>query len=361
MQERGEVNPDEERNLDDDVPDADADVTQQTIDTEGTGLDEMQGDLDDDIPEASDSEEDLDEDADANAEAASQTSGFGEGWTYDSRREPDSDDEDAFQRRVQGAPGGIAATQQARGVARAARDLGMRRTYQSPRGYDESDGAGVDEREARDLANAMLDEDELGEMDDAGERNLDEDVPDADEGGWEHTDTEAEDESEMDISVLPTAPPVVESARRTRFAEGPSSTATGTRGARVVSGNASLAGRMQTQTPTAGEIDALLTSSSGGGSGVAESVPDQRREGRAWLSPSSARRNLFGASRLGRGTAGGGGLFTPSPRQASDEADAGEGEMDGQASAQVQGHRRRRSGRMLGTGGRRRENRDSLD
>jgi hypothetical protein len=341
MQERGEINPDGERNLDDDIPDAD--VTQQTINTEATGLDgeDAEADLDDDIPEASDGD-DLD-DEDGDGEEASQTSGFAEGWTYDTRREPDSDDDFRPARPLDF--GAVPVSQ-------------MPRRYVSPRAYDESDGVGVDEREARDLANAMLDEDELGEMEE-GDQDLDEDVPDADEGGWEHTDTEEEDESEMDISVLPGASGpgigMEGSSRGAHFADGP---ATGVRGARVVSGNAA---RLQMQTPTTGEIDALLASSSVPvGSELDSSVPEQRQQRRNWLSPSSARRNLFGASRLGRGTAGGGsgGLFTPSPRQVSEET-VEDQDMEGQPSGQ--GHRRRRSGRLLGIGGRRRENRDSVD
>jgi hypothetical protein len=77
-----------------------------------------------------------------------------------------------------------------------------------------------DAREQEALANAMLDEDEQGmaerDLDDdvpnaggIGERDLDDDVPEAvgaDEGEWQHTDTEEEgmdeDESGMDISNL---------------------------------------------------------------------------------------------------------------------------------------------------------------
>jgi hypothetical protein len=341
MQERGEVNLDDERNLDDDVPDAD--VTQQTINTEATGLEgeDAEADLDDDIPEASDGD-DLD-DEDGDGEGASQTSGFAEGWTYDTRREPDSEDDFRPPRPLDF--GAVPVSQ-------------MPRRYVSPGAYDESDGVGVDEREARELANAMLDEDELGEMEE-GDRDLDEDVPDADEGSWEHTDTEEEDESEMDISILPgpgaPAMGIEASSRRAHFADAP---ATGMRGARVVSGNAA---RLQMQTPTAGDIDALLGSSSVPAvSEMDSSVPEQQQQRRNWLSPSSARRNLFGVSRLGRGTAAGGsgGLFTPSPRQESEETDQ-DHEMEGQPSGQ--GHRRRRSGRLLGIGGRRRENRDSVD
>jgi Apc15p protein len=206
MQERGEVVAEGERDLDAEVPDADQ--TQQTID-EGEG-DEMEGDLDDDIPDAdgadSDNEEEFEEEYDSEAEDAQQSPAFGEGWTYDSRREPDTDEEDGTAQRLTHNDGRFShllpQPQRADTQGRARPAVGR-----AAAGLEEDYGYGVDEREAAAFADAMLDEDELGQLPsdrgDDGDRDLDEDVPNADEDAWEHTDTELEDDSEMDMSLLP--------------------------------------------------------------------------------------------------------------------------------------------------------------
>ena len=362
MQERGEVVPEGERDLDDDVPEADQ--TQQTVEEEGEG---MEGDLDDDVPDADDDEEEEEEDEDDDEVAENASgSGFGEGWTYDSRREPDSDDEEGTAARLARFAGRPPPGQRTQGVnraavARAAAALGI--------SHDSEYGYGVDEREAAALADAMLDEDELGEFDldahpgdDVEARDLDEEVPDADEGGWEHTDTELE-ESEMDISILPGQPILPPTGSRRSSARA---------GARVVSGNAARFAQQQQmqrmhQTPNLDQTSALLSSSSAmaasESSAIAGNEAAVQGNRRNWLNAAgtSARRNLFGNTRLGRGAAAGGGLFTPSPRQEMEGSP--EGEAEGDANGTGQGHRRRRSGRLLaGMGvGRRRENRDSVD
>jgi hypothetical protein len=217
--ERGEAL--EGRDLDEDIPDADAeegedggyeedgfDDEDEDVDVEEDGMG-MGGDLDDDIPDAAGDEED---DIDDGGEDEDEDDGEGmsspgdqpypqeeEGWMYDSRREPDSDsDQDGQRRREQ-----LARSRHAHIIADA-------RGGRVPVPGGEYD---YDERAAEDLANAMLDEDEIFDDDHqnnlAGggeERDLDDDVPDAaaadDEQAWEHTDTEIE-ESEMDISILP--------------------------------------------------------------------------------------------------------------------------------------------------------------
>lgn len=376
MAERGEVMDPAERDLDDEVPEADQ--TQQTVEEDGM----EEGDLDDEIPDADDDEEeeddDEDEDDDEEVEDAADNvsasgSGFGEGWTYDSRREPDSDDEEgtaARLARLNGRPppqqpGGVGVNRAS--VARAAAALGI--PGDSEYGYD------VDERQAAALADAMLDEDEMGHLDNAyGQaqddmlgaevdvRDLDDEVPDADDGGWEHTDTELE-ESEMDISVLPGQPMLPPGGRRSSGMPFSSGNRRSTGGARVVSGNATRFSQQQgmTQTPTFEQANALLGSSSVMAANESSAVGDNeaavQSNRRNWLNAAgtSARRNLFGNARFG---GGGGGLFTPSPRQ--EEEGSPEAEAEGR---EGQGHRRRRSGRLLGGMGisRRRENRDSVD
>ncbi|KAK5472014.1 hypothetical protein LTR26_010686, partial [Exophiala xenobiotica] len=222
--ERGEAL--EGRDLDEDVPDADADAEEgedggyeedgfddedEDLDVEEDGMGMgMGGDLDDEIPDADgDEEDDIDDGGeDEDEEDGEGMSSPGDqpypqeegGWMYDSRREPDSDSDgqDGQRRREQLAR------------ARHAHIIADARGGRVPVPGSEYD---YDERAAEDLANAMLDEDEIFDDDHqnnlAGggeERDLDDDVPDAaaadDEQAWEHTDTEIE-ESEMDISILP--------------------------------------------------------------------------------------------------------------------------------------------------------------
>ncbi|KIW68543.1 hypothetical protein PV04_04482 [Phialophora macrospora] len=200
-QELGEV--DEGRDLDEDIPDADdpdPDADYESEEDEGAldeGEDEdgmemgMAADLDDEIPDADDQETDDDD------EPLSPVGADG-GWVYDTRREPDTDDEDQLPHPLP------PPRQTGRGHARHTTVAGVR----VPLSGSEYD---YDEREAEDVANAMLDGDEMYEADVhgserrmlSGDRDLDDDVPDAgDDQAWEHTDTELE-ESEMDISILP--------------------------------------------------------------------------------------------------------------------------------------------------------------
>ncbi|KAI1615438.1 Apc15p protein-domain-containing protein [Exophiala viscosa] len=180
--------PEGDRDLDEDIPDADAGEEEGDLDEDdeeeeevSDGDDGLGGDLDDEIPDADDQDDD-----EVMSPAGDDT---GTNWTYDTRREPDSDEE-----------GGASARRYPGRQGRHAHIAGVRIPVPGSE-YD------YDEREAEDLANAMLDEDEIFEQDDdaaGGERDLDDDVPDAAESdqAWEHTDTELE-ESEMDISILP--------------------------------------------------------------------------------------------------------------------------------------------------------------
>lgn len=178
-----------ERDLDEDIPDADHD--------EGGGEDDeelsdefddggedggMEGDLDDEIPDAGEDGDEADELMSPDAETTNAD------WVYDTRREPDTDEDEAASSPVHATRVRMHATASVAGV------------YLPDPGDDYGN---YDEREAEDLADAMLDEDEIFEDRNAGERDLEEDIPEAEsEQEWEHTDTELE-ESEMDISMLP--------------------------------------------------------------------------------------------------------------------------------------------------------------
>jgi hypothetical protein len=202
--------PDEGRDLDEDIPDMDVDGLEdegdedddevdldgEIPDMDGEEEDEegMEGDLDDDIPEADDDENDDDE------AMSPDPDGIDSNWVYDSRREPDTDDE--MQNAHASSPSHIGNQRSGRFRHGTAIVAGVRVPVPGSE-YD------YDEREAEDLANAMLDEDEIFDHEDedemALERDLDDDVPEAgpdSEQAWEHTDTELED-SEMDISILP--------------------------------------------------------------------------------------------------------------------------------------------------------------
>ena len=307
-----------ERDLDADVPEA------------GDGVGSEEGDLDDEIPDAD--EEGEDEGFESESEG-----GVGEDWVYDSRREPDTDEE-GF---VQHPP------PMQRGRRRGSEEYVF------------------DEREALRLANAMLSEDEMGEMgfdqqqaDEVMEegtlRDLDDDVPEADEGGWEHTDTELE-ESEMDISILPPAQQMQIDARRRSSGLPPLMGRSS--GLRLPSGNRALSGN-QTQMVYAAAERARLEMQSqqrqtqqmssdmmGPETGDGHQGQSNRR---SWLNAASPRRNLFG---VGRGTTASGRLFTPSPGQVTPETeDSGD---------TPEGRPRRRSGRLFRRT--RRENRESVD
>lgn len=199
--------PEEGRDLDEDIPDMDGedglededdevDLDGEIPDMDGEEDEEgMDGDLDDEIPEADDDENDDDDDP-----MSPDTDGIDSNWVYDSRREPDTDDE--MHNAHASSPGNRRNRRSDRFRHGTAIVAGVRVPVPGSE-YD------YDEREAEDLANAMLDEDEIFDQEDedemALERDLDDDVPEAggeSEGGWEHTDTELED-SEMDISILP--------------------------------------------------------------------------------------------------------------------------------------------------------------
>lgn len=354
-----------DRDLDDEIPEAPEGEEMDELEDDGMG-----GDLDDEIPEAEDDElqeEDLDgDDDDVNQEQ----------WVYDTRREGESDEE--------GETGITDEMGQTRIRAEPARTR--------PRGISESEYY-VDERDAEALANAMLDEDEMGEMgfeEDAdgqgmgeGERDLDDDVPEADES-WEHTDSELED-SEMDISILPPQTQLLHqaiagsAAARRSLASARRSTIDTTsprsahqsitrrdHGARAVSGNAAgvyqqrLQRQIMMQTPGTASSDLDLESSAGSGTNGGAALGFDRRN---WLDGAAgARRNLFGMSRQGddsRGNNGAGHLFTPSPQQEQVTRATAVGTADQTPSEQLlvqsSGAQVRRSGR------RRRDQRDSLD
>ncbi|KIV93077.1 hypothetical protein PV10_04321 [Exophiala mesophila] len=206
------------RDLDADIPDMDDDggfddQGDEEVEDEGEMEGMEEGDLDDDIPEADDQDLDLDDDGDETGDededvmSPDPESGNG-AWVYDSRREPDTDEETAeLNPSLPGAvrtTGGGGSPHHGRRSGHFRHGTAIVAGVRVPVPGSEYD---YDEREAEDLANAMLDEDEIfdqdEEMDDDGERDLDDDVPEPEsEQGWEHTDTEL-DESEMDISILP--------------------------------------------------------------------------------------------------------------------------------------------------------------
>lgn len=195
--------PDEGRDLDEDIPDMDVEGEEEEedeVDLDGEipdmdgEEDGMDGDLDDEIPEPDEDENDDDDDEVMSPDP----DGIDSNWVYDSRREPDTDDE--MQHLHASSPGNRA---QRSGHFRHGTAIvaGVRVPVPGSE-YD------YDEREAEDLANAMLDEDEIfdhEDEDEMAERDLDDDVPEAAESeqAWEHTDTELDlDDSEMDISML---------------------------------------------------------------------------------------------------------------------------------------------------------------
>lgn len=198
--------PDEGRDLDEDIPDMDVEGEEEEEEEDEVDLDGeipdmdgdedgMEGDLDDEIPEPDDDENDDDDEV-----MSPDPDGIDSNWVYDSRREPDTDDE--MQHLHASSPGNRA---QRSGHFRHGTAIvaGVRVPVPGSE-YD------YDEREAEDLANAMLDEDEIfdhEDEDELAERDLDDDVPEAAESeqAWEHTDTELDldlEDSEMDISML---------------------------------------------------------------------------------------------------------------------------------------------------------------
>jgi Apc15p protein len=254
----------EERDLDGDVPDMDAEEEMEG-DEEEVEDEEDEGDLDDEIPDA-----DLSFRYDTRIEDDTDEGGEGEGETGI------TDDVEASHLHSGGRG------QNRHSPSRANRG---RPSWAESRPWDH-------DPDAEALANAMLDEDELGEaerdLDDeipdaamGAERDLDDDVPEAeDEDEWQHTDTELDlelessgmvDESAMDISGLG-----VQTRSQTRR-----------RSSGIVAGNV-----MSVHTPA--------TAQSGGGGGRM-----------SWLASASARRNLFGRGTVGGGLFGRGRNITP--------------------------------------------------
>jgi hypothetical protein len=218
----------DERNLDDEVPEADV------------------HDLDDDIPEDEDEgEDDEDEhDLDDDVQEADVS-----GWHYDTGISPEPAEGET----------GITDDIERSHLGDGLQIPPMFNASIFANGHRDSGQMDYDDEQA--IANAMLEEDEMEGM---GERDLDDEVPDAemevDEEGWEHTDTELE-ESEMDISILPQQhQPPAQALRRSPRAV----------------------------TPATAE----------------SSVAETGR--RSWLG-GSPRRNLFGRNNAGNA----GGLFTP--------------------------------------------------
>lgn len=307
QEDRGEIitGEDGDRDLDEDVPDMDAQDNFEDDEDE-------EEDLDDDIPEADG------------------------GYAYDTTRDPDTESEEnefASSSQLHSFP-------PARSLHRSEHDI---------EDYERA------EQEA--IAHQMLDEDELGvgdedrdldddvpDMDD-GDQDLDDDIPDADDeedGGWEHTDTELE-ESDMDISVMPPGvttthrnsmlPPSSSMGRQRRRGHTRQSTASQQSdsgiGLRRSSGNVPLPmappsssvvqhpGRRglahSRQAPphfTPAQIDSDISVSAliSTGNTAISSLGDNLASGsqRAWLDPASARRNLFGTN-------------TSAPTQAGDQ------------------------------------------
>ncbi|OAL26864.1 hypothetical protein AYO20_09897 [Fonsecaea nubica] len=213
LNEAGEGEVDEgERDLDEDIPDADEvdldgeedEESEEDVDhgiDEGEDDEALQVDLDDEIPDADDQDDDDDDDDDDEPMSPDPVGADGN-WVYDTRREPDTDDEEQL-------PHPPATGRHPPSRLAIGRD-GMLATVAGVRLPLPGSDYGYDERDAEDLADSMLVQDEV--FDDhaiessnaaIAEHDLDEDVPDAeDDQMWEHTDTELE-ESEMDISVLP--------------------------------------------------------------------------------------------------------------------------------------------------------------
>ena len=325
--EEGETVGTGERDLDDEVPDMDAPEDEEEEDDEDE--EDMEGDLDDEVP-----------DADAGESS----------WVYDTNRDPDTESEEGQEDDAH----------EQSGIS----DLGGRRQHIKHTRNASGAYLGMEDiSETEAMVNAMLDEDELGEMEhehdlDDGipdmdmdvvmdaedeEYDLDDDVPEADEEGeWQHTDTELE-ESEMDISILPNTRLSTSSkptARQRSSNVGPGTTH---EEMRRTSGNMMMpppqyipqtrqsarTGRLsaqrnitpQYQTPIIADTDSIsnlistdrsnsqsqyylppphTTNIHSASTAEAEDSLDPQRR-RNWLNPAGARRNLF--SGFGRGNA----------------------------------------------------------
>lgn len=328
---RGEViGAEGERDLDADVPEADA----------ADDFDDEDGSLGDE--ENEDGELDLDRDI---PEADS-------GWHYDTTRElSDSENEQPISSQLrapaQSRPGNVGS-----------RALSPVQPQSMSARHEDHSGLVQD-------MNVNFSDDEVGDLDD--------NIPEAgDNGDWEHTDTEME-ESDMDISIMPpgamahqvsTQPRSANTDRRSRRQQPRQSTdsqqSPPDSSMRSTSGNVPLSmapppttassrrdmprtQHLPTQfTPDQFENDAsvsalISTGNIGEVSSTRGVIPQ-----RSWLDPASARRNLFGISRnapvqsaIASGSSSAhhdptrshstsiqaprqvssGGLFTPSPQQ----------------------------------------------
>lgn len=257
----------QERDLDDEVPEAEAEE-----DEEEDGEEE---DLDDDIPE-----------------------GYGPDWHYDTRLSPEPGE------------GETGITDE---VERSHLGDGLQipPIFHAGIFANQPTAEQMAYADEQAIANAMQEDDEI---EGAGERDLDDEVPDADmdvdEDGWEHTDTELE-ESEMDISILP--------QQQAQY-------------------------QQPTQAVTRSQRAATPAT-------VESSIAETGR--RSWLG-GSPRSNLFGRTNYNPGIAGS--LFTPPPATPQSPAMDSEGE-DSMRARRIARAPRRGANITPGV----RENRDSLD
>lgn len=326
MEERGDVVGGEQRDLDDDVPDAGGLEGDEDDDEEDEEDEEdemgMEGDLDDEVPEAE------------------------EEWTYDTTREFSSE------------TGALSPA-----VARVQLQNGRTVQYARPNLLHQATAStivapGQDENSESDLDGNVdypqhnLDDDpdhpEHGFDDEAAD--LDDEIPDADaDDPWEHTDTSLE-ESDMDISLLPSGittthsfphsttamlppqRPITSSSRPVtrhnpaRASLTNTSTFSSSSAIRSVSGNShnsnmhhrppavhqpisrqteftphrfnpdlSISQLISTDNTT---TSSYLSSAVGATNSHSHSnlIPNPNDRQRAWLDPSSARRNLFGVA-----------------------------------------------------------------
>ncbi|KAK5941112.1 hypothetical protein PMZ80_006389 [Knufia obscura] len=369
---RGEDIAEGERDLDDEVPDMDAEEGYEDEESEEED-DDGEADLDDDIPEGD------------------------SGWAYDTTRDPDTESESSSL-HVRNPP-------QPRAM------LPGNRQPPNITGQHGMSDAMIDQDEMGQYAQDYDLDDEVPDMD-ASLRDLDEDVPDADDdGGWEHTDTELE-ESDMDISIMPpgvtahqlSMPPPssgVSQRQQSRLLARQSNASEQSdmsTGMRRTSGNIPLPmgppaqpasirggrrGLPRTQhlpaNFTPDQLGSDLSISALISTGNTDMDSDNRgaQGQRSWLNPASARRNLFGrnsnppaqpAGALSRNVSGqqaidgaaensieaprqvsSGGLFTPSPQHQLLQRH----QLEGMSSDEPRS--RTRSGRMISgnRGGRR--------
>lgn len=296
---------DGDRDLDEEVPDMDAN---DDFDNEDEDDEDDESDLDDEIPEADNS------------------------YAYDTTRDPDTDSENSDSLPASRLPNVLPSQFSRQGIPLTAtaeqRDRAQADLNTSQMLHEDDQGEYVDERDL---------DDDVPDMDDES-RDLDDEVPDADEdqeGGWEHTDSELE-ESDMDISIMPPGvttqqhsmlPPSSMSSRRERRPHNRASIGSDRSMQRTdlrrTSGNVPLPmappttsqpanrrGLPQSRQPppnfTPAQLDsdisvsALISTGNTAISSLGGSQPGtiSGSSQRAWLDPASARRNLFGSNRL---------------------------------------------------------------